>query len=103
MTLNEKTLLQLKPTSKALAYTATKKTIIKNLMITNNGLTEVGVTVWVDVDGSNANDENLIFGGFLYPSKITTSRDVFIVLEIGGTITLEGTGASITISGAELI
>ena len=72
-------------------------------MITNNGVSDAGVTIWADIDGTNANDENLINGSFLLPTGATTSRNVFIVLETGGRITAEGTGASVTISGAELV
>lgn len=103
MTLTEKTLAQVKPTTKAAIFTATAKTIIKNIIITNNGVSDAGATIWADSDGTNANDENLINGSYLLPTGITTSRDVFIVLEIGGRITAEGTGASVTISGAEIV
>ena len=103
MTLTEKTFVQVKPTTKTAIFTATAKTIIKNVIISNNGVTDVSATLWADVDGSNANDENLIFGGFEYPAKVTSIKNVFIVLEIGGTLTAEGTGASLTVSGAELV
>lgn len=103
MTLTEKTLVQVKPTTKTAIFTATAKTIIKNILITNNGVSDAGVTIWADIDGTNANDENLINGSFLLPTGATTSRNVFIVLETGGRITAEGTGASVTISGAELV
>lgn len=103
MTLTEKTLAQVKPTTKAAIFTATAKTIIKNIIIVNNGVSSAGVTIWADSDGTNANDENLINGSLLLPTGVTLNRNVFIVLEIGGRITAEGTGASVTISGAELV
>lgn len=97
--LTEKTLVQSKPTTKSIVYTAVSKTIIKNILFTNNTSGDVSVTLWADIDGTNSNDENLIFAGYNFP-KVTVSKDVFIVLEIGGTITAEGTGGSVTISGA---
>lgn len=102
MTLNEKTLAQVVPSTKAVIFTATAKTIVKSIVYTNNTLTAKGITIWADVDGSQATDENVIFAPYLFPSLITVTKDYFIVLDIGGTITAEGTGAGITISGAEL-
>ena len=102
MTLTEKTLVQSKPTTKAVIYTASSKTIIKNIIITNNSASDNTVTIWVDTDGSSSNDENLIHSAATITTKATIDRNIFIVLEIGGTITAEGTGSSITVSGAQL-
>lgn len=101
--LTEKTLVQSKPSTKGIIFTATARTIIKCIMFTNNSAGSVSVTIWADSDGTDGNDENLIFAGYSFPTKISTVRNVFLVLEIGGTLTAEGTGGSITISGAELL
>lgn len=86
-------------------YTATVKSIVKHITITNTTTSDATITVYVDTNGTNATDAEAILKGWTVPANDFLTWNGFIPIEAGATIKAIGgtnNAITITIGGATL-
>lgn len=78
-------------------------TIVKNIILTNTAANEVTVNLYFVPNGSSSTSSNQILSSVSISSNTTTVIDMAGVLEEGDKISADSTGASIYISGLEVV
>jgi hypothetical protein len=92
-------------TSSAVLFTATKKTLLRQLVLANTSASAVTATVSLVPSGGTAGTSNRLLGGASVAANDDQVLDLWQVLEVGDKLAaLAGTGAVLvlTASGVEI-